>query len=458
MLHVYRLPVLSASWNTKRDVLPTAPRELATQVNACVKGQLVYSTTRPGTHQELVPEFTVPSAIKFKAAYDMARICTSKMPHNQDGPWAWLVCFSAMMSWTAAVGFVFSFGIFFPVFMEYFNEDRERTAWIGSLAIALLFFTGSISGLLVSKFGCRVTSLLGAMICAASLAMASLSKNIVTLYVLYSILFGIGTSFIFNTGLVIVSSYFTKRRSLALGFVSAGQGLGVLIQGPLLQTLVDNYGWKITYRIMAGVMFGICLLGVTYDPNVKTEGHLENVDQLTSNDEPRQGRQGRRRVFLDLSVWKVPAYVVITFSCAIAEFGHLFHKFTCYNDMIVFAVFYGFLRWMFHHHLKHNPHDVCRRSEEAGRSGLEYAILVYLFGQRSTYCSAFYLAGSTVMLGAAIPFILLFINRERAHHGDEQDQALHPRPSKRQTAKSDSQESELPFYDNPSFVGNLGTT
>lgn len=160
------------------------------------------------------------------------------------------------------------------------------------------------------------------MICAASLAMASLSKNIVTLYVLYSILFGIGTSFIFNTGLVIVSSYFTKRRSLALGFVSAGQGLGVLIQGPLLQTLVDNYGWKITYRIMAGVMFGICLLGVTYDPNVKTEGHLENVDQLTSNDEPRQGRQGRRRVFLDLSVWKVPAYVVITFSCAIAEFGH----------------------------------------------------------------------------------------------------------------------------------------
>ena len=27
----------------------------------------------------------------------------------------------------AAVGFVFSFGVFFPVFMEHFNEDRERT-------------------------------------------------------------------------------------------------------------------------------------------------------------------------------------------------------------------------------------------------------------------------------------------------------------------------------------------
>lgn len=57
----------------------------------------------------------------------MVKLSSSKMPHNQDGPWSTLVCFSAMMSWTAAVGFVFSFGIFFPVFMDYFNEDRERT-------------------------------------------------------------------------------------------------------------------------------------------------------------------------------------------------------------------------------------------------------------------------------------------------------------------------------------------
>ena len=57
----------------------------------------------------------------------MSKPCVSKIPHNQDSPWSWLVCFSAMMSWSAAVGFVFSFGIFFPVFMEFFNEDRERT-------------------------------------------------------------------------------------------------------------------------------------------------------------------------------------------------------------------------------------------------------------------------------------------------------------------------------------------
>lgn len=187
-----------------------------------------------------------------------------------------------------------------------------------------MFFTGSVSGIMVSKFGCRVTSLLGAIICAVSLASASVSQSLVVLYLSYSIPFGIGTSFIFNAGLVIVSNYFTRRRSLALGFVSAGQGLGVLVQGPLLQTLIDHYGWKTTYRIMAGVIFGVCLLGVTYDPNVKSDMEVENADKLASRHEkpPHQPREKRRCMFLDVSVWKIPAFVAINFSSAIAQFGH----------------------------------------------------------------------------------------------------------------------------------------
>ena len=47
--------------------------------------------------------------------------------HVQDGKWAWIVCVSATLSWLAAMGFVFSFGIFFPVFMDHFQETREKT-------------------------------------------------------------------------------------------------------------------------------------------------------------------------------------------------------------------------------------------------------------------------------------------------------------------------------------------
>ena len=49
------------------------------------------------------------------------------MVHPRDGKWSWFVCLSAALSWFAALGFVFSFGIFFPVFMDYFQESREKT-------------------------------------------------------------------------------------------------------------------------------------------------------------------------------------------------------------------------------------------------------------------------------------------------------------------------------------------
>ncbi|KAL9954142.1 hypothetical protein ACROYT_G041640 [Oculina patagonica] len=440
-----------------------------------------------------------------------------------------------MMSWTAAVGFVFSFGIFFPVFMDYFNEDRERTAWIGSLAIALVFFTGSVSGILVSKFGCRATSLLGAMICGASLAIAPQSNSLVTLYLAYSIPFGIGTSFIFNSGLVIVSNYFSRRRSLALGFVSAGQGMGVLVQGPLLQTLIDNYGWKTTYRIMAGVVFGICLLGITYDPNVKTDKEVENADQLESSDKhlPHQRGQKKKIVFLDVSVWKIPAFVAITLSSAIAQFGHFVPQIhlirfcedigitadkasklyiyygiasatarviagricdvrrinpvyvyqgvefvvglstilvtfaDSYSELIVFAVFYGFCDGAFITTLNVILLTCVEEAKRPASLGwnMQFASIFMGSGppiaglmadRMGSYHGAFYLAGSAVILGAAIPFVLPFTKRNRAHHADEQGQALHPKPSTHQI-KDNSQTSDFPCHDNPSFVGDLVT-
>ena len=66
------------------------------------------------------------------------------------------------------------------------------------------------------------------------------------------------------------------------------------------------------------------MLGVTYDPNVKSDREVENTNQMTSNEEnlPPHEKQVKRHLFLDLSVWKVPAFVAITLSSAVAQFGH----------------------------------------------------------------------------------------------------------------------------------------
>lgn len=52
---------------------------------------------------------------------------------------------------------------------------------------------------------------------------------------------------------VVISQYFEKKRSMATGIIASGSGLGVIAVAPILQALLNIFGWKKTYRIVAGI-------------------------------------------------------------------------------------------------------------------------------------------------------------------------------------------------------------
>ena len=47
--------------------------------------------------------------------------------HKKDSKWAWMVCLAASTNMAFTAGLLFCFGVLLPVFMDYFNESRERT-------------------------------------------------------------------------------------------------------------------------------------------------------------------------------------------------------------------------------------------------------------------------------------------------------------------------------------------
>jgi MFS family permease len=53
--------------------------------------------------------------------------------------------------------------------------------------------------------------------------------------------------------LVQVQRDFQDRLGLALGIVSSGVGVGMLLVVPLTQLLIDAYGWRTAFRVLAGV-------------------------------------------------------------------------------------------------------------------------------------------------------------------------------------------------------------
>ena len=97
--------------------------------------------------------------------------------------------------------------------------------------------------------------------CAAGLAMGSFVPSIFTLYVAFSVPFAVGLSLIYISSPIIVTHYFIKRRSIALGLVTAGQGLGTMILGPTLQVLAEALEWRNTFRVFAGILALASLTG-----------------------------------------------------------------------------------------------------------------------------------------------------------------------------------------------------
>ncbi|XP_029193818.1 monocarboxylate transporter 4-like isoform X3 [Acropora millepora] len=244
-----------------------------------------------------------------------SKCCFSEEKKRKDSPWSWLVLFGASMNLGFTVGLIFSFGILVPVFMEDFKTSTERVAWCGSVSIAMFQGLGPFAGSLINRFGCRVMSIIGCLICAVSLTITSFATHLITLYASYVCL-GVGGAFTFLSCLEIVRRSFEKWRSIALGIASAGQGLGTMVLSQVVAALVIVVGWRNSMRILAGALVVNSLFGFLYGSTSATDDSSKKRLITTSVE-----KQKSKRFSLNLSVFKVPSFLVVAATFFFTMFG-----------------------------------------------------------------------------------------------------------------------------------------
>ena len=97
----------------------------------------------------------------------------------------------------------------------------------------------------------------------------SLAKSPIHLY-MSSFFVGL---FYLNSTLIpvsmMVTNWFVEKRGIAMSVTMAGIGLGGTIFSPIVTNLLQNYGWRHTYLIMAGIILVVALPVVAsmYDLN-----------------------------------------------------------------------------------------------------------------------------------------------------------------------------------------------
>ena len=158
----------------------------------------------------------------------------------------------------------------------------------------------------------------GCLTCALSLTVASFADSLILLCVTYSVI-GFGGSCAFLSSFVIVRKCFDKRRSIALGIASAGQGLGTMVLSQVLQALVTAVYWRNTLRIVAGSLILISFFGILYDPKIETASSRSSSEVLSSEESGR--RLPTKRFTFHCSLWKVPVFRVLAATFFFFMFG-----------------------------------------------------------------------------------------------------------------------------------------
>jgi MFS family permease len=152
---------------------------------------------------------------------------------------------------------VFSFGVFIKPLEAEFGWDRGSI----SAGLALCALCSAISlpvaGGLMDKYGVRPVMLTSIVLFAANIAAIALS-NVLAVFILLVALSGITGVGQGPVGYVKgISSFFDKRRGIAIGLAVSGTGVGTALLPQYAQWLITTMGWRAAYVGLAVVLVAV---------------------------------------------------------------------------------------------------------------------------------------------------------------------------------------------------------
>jgi MFS family permease len=163
-----------------------------------------------------------------------------------DGTRGWLVVAVAFLANVVAFGIIYSFGVMFEALSTEFNAGRGATAAVFSLAMALHFLLGVLTGPVADRHGPRALLLVGALVMSVGLLFTSVAPTLWIAGLTYGVGTGVGTACAYVPMISTVAGWFECRRPIAVGIVVAGVGVGMLTITPLAARLVGQYGVRAT--------------------------------------------------------------------------------------------------------------------------------------------------------------------------------------------------------------------
>lgn len=174
-------------------------------------------------------------------------------------------------------GYINSFGVFQTYYTTELARPPSDISWVGSIQIFLLFFIGTFSGHATDAGYFRFTLTVGATLECFSIFMTSLCTEYWQLFLAQGLGQGIGCGLMFCPTLALISTYFVKRRGIAIGLVASGSATGGLVFPAVVMRMLPRVGYGWTMRTLGFISVATlipCLLFFKQRLPPRTSGPL----------------------------------------------------------------------------------------------------------------------------------------------------------------------------------------
>jgi MFS family permease len=237
---------------------------------------------------------------------------------------------------TMATG-TLNYGLFVLPMHGELGISRATFGWMQTtrrLSAGVLSFA---VGTVIDRYGARVYICIAALVICACLVLVSYSSEPWQFIILFGIIGMSGVAA--PNGIVTsvpVAKWFNRKRGRALALASSGLGIGGIALLPVTQWLIDDYGWRGTWRILA-ILFLIIAVPLSA---LFIRRQPEDMGLRMDGDPPdaavaAPGSPGRRSPAGDEPVWTVREAMhtgamwklILVFSLSgVAQGGASFHR------------------------------------------------------------------------------------------------------------------------------------
>lgn len=152
------------------------------------------------------------------------------------------------------------FGLLFGERLEFISPGTSMPAFLANCNSLMLNFSGLFIGPAIKNFSPKKLSSFAVILISTGLTLCGSASEIWQFVFGYCVMVGLGLGILSPSTFMIINSYFTTKKPIAVGITLAGTGIGQIVVPHIVSYLLDNFEFefavdRVSWLSLIGVSF-----------------------------------------------------------------------------------------------------------------------------------------------------------------------------------------------------------